>query len=248
MWISRHRQSVAVRSSHTFLATLHVSAKQQWRGFTGFFEVGVGCLFWKSRPDPRRPARPQRLSKIVIDDLRASLPVLITYSANSRQNAAHSSASSRKLTHLGPASTSSSLGHSRPRYSRKIENSASTLGRCLRMKCLDLLQMSRHSDMPGCALCCIGGRAAAVRRLAWRSAVLAPPQLPKLLGARGCYRGHCGDADGGARLLGQHLRHEQPVILVLAWQSTTAGRARAVAGPAAKPAAGWAPPTPVSSR
>src|SRR5262249_11438819 len=77
---------------------------------------------------------------------------------------------------------------------------------------------------------------------------LAPPQLPKLLGARGCYRGHCDDADGCARLLGQHPRHEQPVILVLAWQSTTAGRARAVAGPAAKPAAGRAPPTPASSR
>ena len=42
---------------------------------------------------------------------------------------------------------------------------------------------------------------------------------------------------GCAWLLGQHLRHEQPVILVLAWQSTTTGRARAVAGPAAKPAA-----------
>src|SRR5215831_4722770 len=98
----------------------------------------------------------------------------------------------------------------------------------------------------------------AVRRLDWRFAVLAPPQLPKLLGARGCYRGHCGAADGWARLLGQHLRHEQPVILVLAWQSTTAGRARAVAGPAARPAARlhWAsavgagrpPPTPASSR
>src|SRR5215510_11334380 len=84
--------------------------------------------------------------------------------------------------------------------------------------------------------------------LAWRFAVLAPPQLPKLLGARGCYRGHCDDADGCARLLGQHPRHEQPVILVLAWQSTTAGRGRAVAGPAAKPAAGRAPPTPASSR
>jgi hypothetical protein len=100
----------------------------------------------------------------------------------------------------------------------------------------DVLLFVNGEDEQACgvlieAWCCIGGRATAVRRLAWRSAVLAPPQLPKLLGAPGCYRGHCGDADGCARLLGQHLRHEQPIILVLAWQSTTAGRTLAVAGP-----------------
>src|SRR5215475_9424034 len=46
------------------------------------------------------------------------------------------------------------------------------------------------------SLCCIGGGMTAVRRLDWRFAVLAPPQLPKLLGARGCHRGRCGDAGG----------------------------------------------------
>jgi hypothetical protein len=41
----------------------------------------------------------------------------------------------------------------------------------------------------------------------------------------------------GPRLLGRHVGHEQPVMPVLAWRSTTARKCRVVAGPAARPAA-----------